>query len=172
MSSGARESGGSIATNASIWILDHVAQRACLLEVSPAPGDAVRLRDRDLHVIDRLAAPRPLDHRVREPEDQDVLDRLLAHVMVDAKDSRLVEHLADDPSELAGARQVAPYRLLKHDARAVPQVALPDSQDNGWDSRGRRGAIEEPPTVAAELGVERLKTLAKQAERWRVVERR
>jgi hypothetical protein len=138
-------------------VLDHVAQRACLLVVAPSAADAVRLGDSDLNVIDRLAAPRPLDHRVGEPEDQDVLYRLLAHVMVDAK--RLVEHPAHDPSVLPGARQVAPDRLLKHDTCAGRKAVVPDSLDDRRESRGRIGAVEEPPTLGAELGVERLKSL-------------
>jgi hypothetical protein len=49
-------------------VLDHVAQRARLLVLAPAPGDAVGLSDCDLNVIDRLAAPRSLDHRVGKPK--------------------------------------------------------------------------------------------------------
>ena len=104
-------------------VLDHVAQRAGLLVVAAAPLDAGGLGDRDLDVVDRLAAPGPLDHRVGEPEDQDVLHRLLAEVMVDAEDLRLVEDLAHDAAELARACQVVPDRLLEHDPRVFPEAA-------------------------------------------------
>ena len=63
-------------------VLDHVTERARLLVVAPAPVDARRFRDGDLNVIDRVAAPGPLDHRVREPEGEDVLHRLLAEIVV------------------------------------------------------------------------------------------
>ena len=89
-------------------VLDDVAQRPSLLVIAAAAVDTGGLGDRDLDVVDHLSRPGPLDHRVREPEDKDVLHRLLAEVMVDAEDLRLVEDLAHDATELAGARQVVP----------------------------------------------------------------
>jgi hypothetical protein len=41
--------------------LDHVAQRARLLVVAPAPIDAVGFGDRDLDVVHHIAGPGPLD---------------------------------------------------------------------------------------------------------------
>ena len=126
-------------------VLDHVAQRAGLLVVAAAPLDAGGLGDRDLDVVDRLAAPRPLDHRVGEPEDQDVLHRLLAEVVVDAEDLRLVEDLAHDAAELARARQVVPDRLLEHDPRVVREAA---PRRSGGRSSGRPTAACRSRTAA------------------------
>ena len=106
-------------------VLDHVAQRAGLLVVAAAALDAGGLGDRDLHVVDHVAAPGALDHRVGEPEHQDVLHGLLAEVMVDPEDLRLVEDPADDPAQLAGARQVVPDRLLEHDPGVLRRPASP-----------------------------------------------
>jgi hypothetical protein len=153
-------------------VLDHVAQRAGLLVIATAPLDAGGLGNRDLHVIDRLAAPGPLDHRVGEPEDEDVLHRLLAEVVVDPEHLRLVEDVAHRAGELAGARKVVADRLLEHDPRLLPEAALADPADDRREGRGRRAAIEQPPTLAAELGVERHEALAKAAEGLGVVERR
>jgi hypothetical protein len=111
-------------------VLDHVAQRAGLLVVPGPLLDAGGFGDRDLDVVDRLAAPGPLDHRVREAEDEDVLHRLLAEVMVDPEHVRLVEDLARDAVELARAGEIVPDRLLDHDPRLVSEPGLADSPDD------------------------------------------
>jgi hypothetical protein len=123
-------------------------------------------------VVDRLAAPGPLDHRVRKPEDEDVLHRLLAHVMVDPKYPRLVKDLAHNSTELLRAVEVVPDRLLEHDPRVLPEAPRADSPDDRREGRGRRSAIKQPPTFRAKLGVERYKAPPKPTERVRVVERR
>jgi hypothetical protein len=123
-------------------------------------------------VVDRLAAPGPLDHRVRKPEDEDVLHRLLAHVMVDPKYPPLVKDLAHNSTELPRARQVVTDRLLEHDPRVLPEAPRADSPDDRREGRRRRSAIKQPPTFRAQLGVERYEAPPKPTERVRVVERR
>ena len=54
-----------------------------------APLDADRLGHGDLHVVDVIAVPQRLEDAVGEPEHHDVLDRLLAEIMVDAIDLAL-----------------------------------------------------------------------------------
>ena len=85
-------------------VLDHVAQRAGLLVVAAAPLDAERLGDGDLHVVDVAAVPERLEDAVGEAEDQDVLDRLLAEVVVDAVDLRLSRSTACTIAGSARAR--------------------------------------------------------------------
>jgi hypothetical protein len=123
-------------------------------------------------VVDDLAAPGPLDHRVGEPEDQDVLHRLLAEVMVDPEHLRLVENSARDAVELARACQVMADRLLNHDPRLFPEPRLADPLDDRRKGRGRRRAIEEPPAPGAKVGVEGEEALAQRPEGLWVVERR
>src|SRR5262249_60935048 len=53
-----------------------------------------------------------------------------------------------------------------------PESPLADPADDRGEGGGRRGAIEEPPTVGAKLGVKCHQALAKRAEGVRVVERR
>ena len=48
----------------------------------------MRLGHRDLHVVDVAAVPDRLEDPVAEPEDEQVLDGLLAQVVVDAEDLR------------------------------------------------------------------------------------
>ena len=64
----------------------HVAQRAGrVVEPSP-PLDRDRLCHGDLHVVDVVAVPDRLEQAVGEPHDHDVLDRLLAQIVVHAED--------------------------------------------------------------------------------------
>ena len=72
-------------------VLDHVADRPGLLVEPPPALHAEVLRHRDLHAADVVAVPDRLQKRVGEPEVQEVLDRLLAEVVVDAEDRPLGE---------------------------------------------------------------------------------
>ena len=70
---------------------DHVAERAGALVEAGARADRERLGHVDLDVVDVVAVPDRLEHAVREPQREDVLHRLLAEVVVDPEDLRLVE---------------------------------------------------------------------------------
>ena len=59
--------------------------------VATAVADAERLGDGDLHVVDPAGVPQRLEEGVGEPGDEEVLDALLAEVVVDPEDLRLVE---------------------------------------------------------------------------------
>jgi hypothetical protein len=50
-----------------------------------------------------------------KPEDEHVLDGLLAEVVVDPEDPGLVEDLVDDPVEFQSAREIAAVGLLHDD---------------------------------------------------------
>ena len=95
-----------------------------LLVELAAPLDADLLGDRDLHVVDVLATPERLEDGVGEAEDQQVLHRLLAEVVVDAEDLRLVEGRGDRVVERARAREVVAEGLLEDDARPGAARAL------------------------------------------------
>ena len=114
--------GTSIATSAielRAVILDDVAHRARLLVVRRASFDAQLLRHRDLHALDVIAIPQRLEHGVREAEDEQVLHRLLAEIVVDAVDLRLVEVFVDELIQRFGRLQIATERLLDDEARPV-----------------------------------------------------
>src|ERR1051325_3632448 len=76
-------------------IRHHVAQRAGGVIIAAAVLDADRFRGRDLNMVNVAAVPDRLEDAVAEPENHDVLDRLLAKVMVDAIDLRLIENFPE-----------------------------------------------------------------------------
>ena len=73
-------------------VLHDVAQRARLVVVRAAAArHPTVFGDGHLHVIDVPAVPDRLEDAVGEPEREDVLDRLLSEVVIDAVDLRLAE---------------------------------------------------------------------------------
>ena len=98
--------GGSIATRREQLqqvVLEDVAARAGLLVERAAALDAEVLGHGDLHVVDVAPVPERLEDAVAEAEDEQVADRLLAQVVVDAVDLRLVEDAHDRVVELRAA---------------------------------------------------------------------
>ena len=81
-------------------VLDDVAGRADAVVVPGPAADPDVLGHRDLHVVDVVAVPDRLVQGVGEAQRQDVLDRLLAQVVVDAEDRLGGEHRVDDAVEL------------------------------------------------------------------------
>ena len=104
-------------------ILHHVTQRPRLVEIACARADPLALGDRDLHVIDIVAVPDRLDERVGETEDQQVLDRLLAEVVIDAVDLVLAEILVQLEVQHARALEILAEGLLDHDAMLCEAAA-------------------------------------------------
>ena len=84
---------------------DDVAQRADRIVEVAAVGDAEVLGHRDLHAVDVVAVPHRLEHRVREPQVQDLLEAHLAEVVVDPEDLRLVDVLVQVGGERPGRRR-------------------------------------------------------------------
>ncbi len=94
-------------------VLDDVADDAGLLVELPPPRDPEALGHRDLDVLDVVAVPDRLEEGVRESEVEDVLDRLLAEVVVDPEDVLLGEGAVQDLVERARRGEVAAERLLE-----------------------------------------------------------
>ena len=89
--------GGSIATSVSSWKMWFWTMSRTTpgrVVVAAAPLHAELLGHRDLHVVDVAPVPDRLEDAVGEAEDQDVLDRLLAEVVVDAVDLVLAQDAA------------------------------------------------------------------------------
>ncbi len=80
-------------------VLQQVADRACLFVVGGSARDVDVLGDRHLHVFDRISVPDAFPQRVREPEHDQVLHRLLAQVVIDPEQLRFVEGLMDHLGE-------------------------------------------------------------------------
>ena len=108
-------------------VLKDVAHRSRLLVERGASFDAERLRDRDLDMVDELSVPDRLEDAVRESQREHVLDRLLAEIVVDAKDLALDEVLGEQFVECARGGEVVTERLLDDQPRpALRRPALRD----------------------------------------------
>ncbi len=106
-------------------VLDHVAEGARLVVVTPAPpGHPEFLGRGDLDRLDLAAVPERFEHGVAEPERQDVLDRLFAQVVVDPVDLILAEDARHVAVQLASAGEVVAERLLDHDPAPRAAVAI------------------------------------------------
>ena len=111
-------------------VLEHVPHHAGLLVIAGPVLDADGLGGGDLDVVHVLAVPHGLEDRVREAEDEDVLDGLLAEVVVDAEDLVLGEVLVHQPVQLPRRLQVAPERLFDHDAHPRLRVRVANAYDH------------------------------------------
>ena len=102
--------------------------------------------------------PDRLEDAVGEAEDEQVADGVLAQVVVDAVDLRLVEGAHDRVVEVAAGLQVVAEGLLDDDARPGTRAAgQPRGAQVGHDvlvGAGRRGQVEEPVAAAAGGGVD------------------
>ena len=97
-------------------VLHHVAQRAGLVVIAGTAFEPDRLGHGDLHMVDMRIVPKRLVKRVGKAQRHQVLDGLLAQIMVDAEDLAFLEHAADRVVEQLGRFQIAPDRLFDHDA--------------------------------------------------------
>ena len=140
-------------------VLDDVACGTDAVVVAGAPTDADVLGLCDLHVVDVVAIPDGLEHRVGKPDRKDVLDRLLAEVVVNAEDlvgrERLVEHLV----ERLCTGKIAAEGLLDDDsapfiAGRVGETGLAQVGDDDREEAGRDGQVEDVVAHRAALGVE------------------
>ena len=77
-------------------ILHHVPHHTGLVVVSSPVADADLLRHGDLDVVHVVTVPDRLEDGVGETENEDVLDRLLTEVVVDAVNLALVERVMHD----------------------------------------------------------------------------
>src|SRR5205823_11969288 len=114
-----------------------------------------------------VAVPHRLEDAVGEAEDEDVLDRLLAEVVIDPIDLLLREDAGDLAVERPRALQVAAERLLDDDAGpAALHAGEAGSAEVGDDvvieARWRR-AIEEPVARAAAPALDLLEPLLEAA---------
>ena len=101
----------------------------------------------DLHVIHEVPVPQGLEDRVGKPEGQDVLDRLLAEVVVDAVDLVLREYGVELVIEASGALQVLAEGLLHDDPSPPPgaavQAGCSEVPHDDREELGRCGEVKE-----------------------------
>ena len=111
-------------------VLDDVADRAGLIVERAAALDPEGLGHRDLHAFDELAIPERLEERVGEAEEDQVVHRPLAEVMIDAKDVLLIETAEQNLVQRARRLEIAPERLFHDDARAARASRLREMLDH------------------------------------------
>src|SRR5690348_12652162 len=127
----------------------HVLEGAGRFVKGAAMLDADGFGSGDLHMIDIGAIPKRLDHAVRETEDHQILDSLLAEVMVNAKNLLFGQYLLDVLVQLLRGFEVVAERLF--DDHASPLAAfLPGEanfaqllNDGGKKVRSNRKIVEE-----------------------------
>src|SRR5581483_392303 len=95
-------------------------QRARLFVISAALLDAQGFSHRDLDVVNVVAVPDRLEDAVAEAEGQNVLDRLLAEVMVNPVSLLFPEYFSDILIERAGRFVIAAERLFDDHAPPLP----------------------------------------------------
>ena len=136
-------------------VLDHVAGGADAVVVAGPAADADVLGHRDLHVVDVVGVPDRLEHGVREPHRQDVLDRLLAEVVVDPEDRARREDAVQDAVQRAGglagrARTASRRRPAARSPRVgCGQAVLLELPDHVAEERRRDREVERVVAVGA-----------------------
>ena len=122
---------------------DDVAQRADRVVEVAAILDAEVLGHRDLDAREEVAAPDRLEHRVREPQVEDLLEAHLPEVVVDPVELRLVDRLVQLGGERTRRVSVVPERLLDDDARVVGQPGRLEPLDDGAEEERRDLEVED-----------------------------
>ena len=141
-------------------VLHHVAQRAGVVVVAPAPFDAHGLRDGDLHVIDGSRLPQRLEQRVREAQRQQVLHRLLAEVVIDAKYLVFAERPAHGFVDLDARGEILADGLLEdHATVQAGEARGRQTLAGGAVQLRRRGHEIQHAVVAGERLLQRLGAL-------------
>src|SRR2546425_10461326 len=91
---------GQVAQDLEEMILDHVTDRARPVVERAAALDPEVFGHRDLHAFDVIAVPEGLQKSVGEAEEEHVVHRPLAEIVIDPEDRRLVEGAEQDAVEL------------------------------------------------------------------------
>ena len=127
-----------------------MSRNARALVERAARPDAELLADCDLRVADLPATPQRLEQRIAEAQCQQVLDRLLAEIVIDAVDLPLRDHGADDGIDPARRLAVLAERFLEHDARRGRHDArLRELAADRLEQVGRGRQEEEPHHLLA-----------------------
>src|SRR6201998_1470370 len=96
--------------------LNHVAQRAGSFVKAAAAFDTEGFGRGDLHVVHVIAVPERFEDAVAETENQKILHRVFAEIVVDAIDLLLFENIVNNLVEFVSASQVASEGFLDDDA--------------------------------------------------------
>ena len=101
------------------------------------------LRHRDLHALDVVAVPHRLEHRVGEPQVQDLSEPHLPEEVVDPIKLRLVDVLMDLGRERSGGGEIVAERLLHDHPRGLGEPGLGQSLDHPPEQERRDLEVED-----------------------------
>ena len=122
-------------------VLHHVPDAPGLVVELPAALDAEALGHRDLHALHVVPVPDRLEEGIGEPEEEEVLHRLLPQVVVDPEDRGLGEHLVEHAVQLLRAPQIAPEGLLHHHPGSGGTARLAQRLDDRGEQGRRNGQV-------------------------------
>ena len=88
-----------------------------------------------------IAVPERLQEGIGEAEEEQVLHRVLAEIMVDAEDRRLVEVAEQDAIEVLGRGEVPAERFFDDDAATPGAARLAQLFHDHCEHRGRDGQV-------------------------------
>ena len=131
-------------------VLNHVAQRAGAVIIIGAAFEPDRFTDGDLDMVDVRAVPQRLEHQIGEAQGEEVLDRLLAEIMVDAENPVLRKARGDRIVDLAARGEIGPERFLECEADIVGRQAdRREPGDHRLEQAGRGGEKDRQPRLVA-----------------------
>jgi hypothetical protein len=122
---------------------DDVAQRPDRVVEVTAVLDAEVLRHGDLDRGEVLAAPDRLEHRVREPQPDDLLDAHLPQVVVDPEELRLVDVAVQLGGQRPRGLEVVAERLLDDDAGRLREPRLRQPFHHATEQERRDLEVED-----------------------------
>src|SRR5277367_6211233 len=96
--------------------LDHVAKRAGGFIKPATPLNTKRFRCGDLDAVNIVAVPQRLENAIAETKNQQILDSVLAEIVIDAVDLLFLEDTQNGLVEFLGCGQIAAEGLLNNDA--------------------------------------------------------
>ena len=98
-----------------------------------------------------IAVPDRLKERVREAEEENVLNRRLAKEVVDPKNPILREDRVQLSVELLGRSEVVAEWLLNDDAALLSEANVPEMTDDRPEQRRRNRQVVNRPLTALQL---------------------
>src|SRR6266700_7736870 len=127
-------------------VLHHVANGAGLVVKTSAALYAEVLCHSDFYALDVVAIPKSFDKSVGETEGQQVVNRSLAKVVVNAKDIGLIERPKQNLVQLLRRREIVPEGFFDDDARASGTIRFRQVSDNGFEQHwGDRQVVRWTP---------------------------
>ncbi len=138
-------------------VLHHVSEGTCGLVVPGAVFDADGLSHGDLDMVDVLTIPERFKDGVGEPEDQKVLHRFFAEVVVDAVDLFFATNLVDDAVEGLGRGEVAAKGFFDDEAGLLAvfqHSGCAELPDGFWKEIRGDGEVEDSVASGVAEGIE------------------